>query len=715
MQDLWLTRLDWDDHLPDSTIDQWNDFTHSLAKITEISMPRWFQTYSSSATQLYVFGDASRRAIAAAVYIRVIKNNGHACVTLISAKTKLSPIRSLKSPAKPENRMTIPRLELRAALIAARMIRSVAEELDIPIDRCFAWSDAKIVLSWIYSSEPVGNSLIEGSITQIQELLPPKAWRYVSTNDNPADIASRGTIPSLLAQKRSWWHGPEWLESTPSSWPITTLPAPEPLNDTKLVCSVQINQPYFIERFSQLSSLLRFMVRLRRWLRIKLARETTSPVLDPVSVSELNDAFLACAKVSQVNSFKEELKLLRKGKRLPARNHLKSLDVFLDCQGLIRVGGRLYNSELPFDERHPVLLQADSSFSRLVINWAHQRALHGGFRITYAYVMRRSWLIKGKTRVKAHIRNCIVCARAQARPMNQAMAPLPSVRVIPARAFLHTGVDYAGPFKILSAKGRGIRTTKGYIAVFVCLSTKALHLELVGDLTTESFLGALSRFYGHRGRPKEIWSDNASNFYKADFELRSMLFKAEINWGLVAGKLADQGINWHFIPPAAPHFGGLWEAGVKSVKSHLKRVAGPRNLTFEEFSTLLVEIEMVLNCRPLTPLTGELDDLEVLTPGHFLVEGGLSSIPEASTNNKKIDTLTHWKLVRELRNRFWDRWSREYINTLQQRCKWTERRSNLQTGDLVLVLDPSLLLPNGRWPLGRILNIHPGQDGLNRV
>ncbi|XP_023248647.1 uncharacterized protein LOC106639330 [Copidosoma floridanum] len=199
------------------------------------------------------------------------------------------------------------------------------------------------------------------------------------------------------------------------------------------------------------------------------------------------------------------------------------------------------------------------------------------------------------------------------------MAPLPASRVTPSRAFGRTGVDYAGPFSVLTSKGRGIRTTKGYIAVFVCMTTKAVHLELVGDLSAANFLGALTRFTGRRGRPSELWSVNATCFRRADLELREALQGAEFNWDLVAGTLASQGVFWQFIPPGAPHFGGLWEAAVKLTKSHPCRVLGSRHLTYKEFSTVLVGIKAVLNSRPLTPLSGDPSDLKVLTPGHFLI------------------------------------------------------------------------------------------------
>ncbi|XP_058809930.1 uncharacterized protein LOC131675101 [Phymastichus coffea] len=292
------------------------------------------------------------------------------------------------------------------------------------------------------------------------------------------------------------------------------------------------------------------------------------------------------------------------------------------------------------------------------------------------------------------------------------MAPLPPARVTPSRPFAKCGVDYAGPFSLCRSKGRGVPTIKGYVALFVCMSTKAIHLELVGDLTTASFLGALTRFVGRRGRPAEIWSDNATNFRGASLELSRLLREAEIDWGLVEGELAQEGITWRFIPPSAPHFGGLWEAGVKSMKRHLLRIAASRRLTYEEFTTLLVSVEALLNSRPLVPPAGDLGDLEALTPSHFLIGTSSTSYLQPNPSTDKINQHHHWELVQAMRGHFWDRWSRKYLNTLLQRPKWRKPQPNLKPGDVVVIVDPSLLRPDGRWPLGRVIATHSGSDGL---
>ena len=249
----------------------------------------------------------------------------------------------------------------------------------------------------------------------------------------------------------------------------------------------------------------------------------------------------------------------------------------------------------------------------------------------------------------------------------------------------------------------------------MCLSTKTIHLELVGNLTTSSFLRALARLVNRRGKPNEISNDRGTNLCGVKNELQNLLKKAKFDWECVVNNLAQQGIQSKFIPPCAPHFGGIREAGVKSAKRHLRCIIGPRKLTYEEFSTLLTDVERILNCRPLVPFTRDIDDLDVLTPGHLLIGRSLTSIPEPSNSYANVNALTHWTLVKTLRDKFWCHWSREYLNTLQHRTKWIRPSHILQIGDLVAIIDPSLLKANGKWPLGRVVEIHQGQDQLVRV
>ena len=231
-----------------------------------------------------------------------------------------------------------------------------------------------------------------------------------------------------------------------------------------------------ITRFSNLTALARAMSRVRRMFHRRQAPDTIN-TMTPTTSAELHREFLLCAKLSQQQDFKLEIDQLTSNRPVHKNSPLRRLAPFMHSDGLIRVGGRLSNSNLACDEKHPVILNGTSHLAHLVIQWAHQRSLHGGFRSTYIYALRRAWIVGGRSKVRSIVRKCVVCTIADPRPASQAMAALPAVRVTPAPAFSRTGVDYAGPFSILRSKERGIRCSKGYVAVFVCLVTKAIRLE----------------------------------------------------------------------------------------------------------------------------------------------------------------------------------------------------------------------------------------------
>ncbi|GFV05149.1 hypothetical protein TNCV_223631 [Trichonephila clavipes] len=278
------------------------------------------------------------------------------------------------------------------------------------------------------------------------------------------------------------------------------------------------------------------------------------------------------------------------------------------------------------------------------------------------------------------------------------MGNLPKHRATLERPFFSCGIDYAGPVLIKCNKGRGTKSTKGYIALFVCLATKAVHIEAVGDLTTDSFIAALRRFSARRGAPRHIYSDNGTNFVgarrKLD-EIRKLWLSLPTNEA-ISYYLSKSSIDWHFIPPSSPHFGGIWESGIRSVKFHLKRVLGETILTFEELTTLLTQIEGLLNSRPLSYVNdSDIECISTLTPSHFLTGDVLLSVPEElpSTSNHR----DRWELLQNIKRGFWKKWSSEFISSLQPRKKWQDAQPNLKEDDIVLIKKRRVLLVHGQW------------------
>lgn len=283
----------------------------------------------------------------------------------------------------------------------------------------------------------------------------------------------------------------------------------------------------------------------------------------------------------------------------------------------------------------------------------------------------------------------------------------------PGRSSSWEQMPFAGPIITLVNKGRGRKVCKSYIALFVCFSTRVIHLEVTSE-STAAFLATLHRFIGRRELPRKICSDNATNFVGAKRELAELykLIRESIQ-GDVGDMLQDQGIEWSFIPPYSPHLGGIWEAGIKSCKYHLKRVMGTILFTFEKLSTTLIQIEACLNSRPISPLPSDPSDLLPLTPGHFLVRGPLNSLPEDNLMDIKMNHLNRWELIQRTVQDFWKRWAAEYLTNLQSRTKWKTRQSNLQIGDLVLVKEDNL--PSLKWKTRRVVETHTGKDGLVRI
>ncbi|XP_035220692.1 uncharacterized protein LOC118193680 [Stegodyphus dumicola] len=238
-----------------------------------------------------------------------------------------------------------------------------------------------------------------------------------------------------------------------------------------------------------------------------------------------------------------------------------------------------------------------------------------------------------------------------------------------------------------------------------------MHLEVVSELTTEAFLACLRRFLPERSKPAVIWSDNATNFKGARNILNAYNDICKSN--PIQGFSAEEGIQWKFIPPASPHFGGLWEANIKSVKRILLRVAKSAIMNFEELTTLVTQIEAVLNSRPLSPLFSDPSDLQPLTPGHFLTGSAMLSFPEPHTASDSLSFHSTWELLQRHQAKFWKRWHSEYLNQLQNRAKWSSSQPNMQIGQLVLLKDSNSNLLH--WPLGRIQQVHPGADDLVRV
>ncbi|XP_014216313.1 uncharacterized protein LOC106645067 [Copidosoma floridanum] len=645
MQSLWLLKLSWDEPIQELIVQDWLAWYKELPALNKVKILRWNGVTDNMVKwKLHCFADASKTAYAAVMYSRVVNNNGEVIVALLLSKTKVALLKTL----------SIPRLELCAAHLAAKLVNHYLNNNTRVPDSVHLWSDSKDVLYWLQD--------IPSRYSTLKKLLAVSAYvlRFVFKCRVKAQM-------------------------------------------TKLNVSMY---PY--DQVNKLSKL--------KFLDISAHFQSSTKILD---TKEINNPTLFWVSYHQGLHFPIELRLLNSKESklfveeisLPSNSRIASLKPVLS-KGLLRVGGRLAASILDDQIKNPLILAQHDYFTNLIIRSIHEVTLHGGVQLTLTTLRAKYWIINGRQCVRSCVNRCLKCRRVQASNLTQQMGDLPAERVRPAPAFSKVGVDYAGPFAIRLSKTRGRGTTKGYIAVFICLSSKALHLEVVEDYTAESFVAAFQRMTARRGHCSDLFSNCGTNFVKAakelDLALKNLLKESEL-----AQSLVSLGTNWHFNPPHAPHFGGIWEAAVKSVKFHLKRIVGEQIFTFVEFCTLLCKIEACLNSRPLLPLTLDVTDSFPLTPAHLLIMRPTFLLPEVDTTSERVPTLHKWKLISQLAQSFWKRWSTEYLQSLQTRKKWPHERPSVQVGDLVLIKDSQF--PPGQWPLALIIKTYSGPDGLIRV
>lgn len=698
LQKLWELKLEWDSDVPNGIKKTWDKIINNLDLLLALSIPRSVLCSFPVSIDLHCFVDASQNAYAACVYLRSTDDEGNVSTNLLCAKTRVVPLKPV----------TIPRLELCAALLGARLATKVCEALRCKVDTKTFWSDSSITIGWIKTQPKLLKTFVCNRVNEIHELTERESWRHVPTDLNPADMASRGIEPSALVDAALWWNGPQFLSKPESEWPQQLTGHSESQLPEIKAHHVQNNDQNIV-KFENFSNPLRLQRALAYVFRfINNCKNHKNKTVGSLNETELHQSLTFLLKTAQQESFGFEINALQEHESLKRSNVLQ-LSPFIDEKGLLRVGGRLKHANLNYDAKHPILLKSKHHLTKILMSSEHLRLFHAGPQLLLSSFREKYWPIGGRTLARSIVHKCVTCVRMKGKTMEPLMGNLPTTRVSQSYPFQVTGTDFAGPFMIASKTGRGSRTTKCYLCIFICFSTKAVHLETVSDLTTQAFISCLKRFIARRGKPDYICCDNGKNYVGANNELGRVL---QSNLSSITDFATNRGIKFVFNPPYSPTFGGLWEAGVKSAKFHLKRIAGNVSLTYEGLGTLFTQIEAILNSRPLTPLSPDPNDLSPLTPGHFLIGRPLTSLPSPQ-KPENIKIRTRYQLVEQLRCNFWERWRKEYLAELQQRTKWRSRQINLKKGDLVVFKEPNL--PPLKWRLGRVQRLYPGDDGVARV
>ncbi|XP_042895210.1 uncharacterized protein [Parasteatoda tepidariorum] len=588
---------------------------------------------------------------------------------MFCSRNRLSPLK----------RITLPRLELLAALLGARLLHYFCTETKLDKNTATLWSDSAVALNWIQGEPNRWKTFVCNRTNEILNYTNPTQWRHCPGNENPADLLSCGAAPTELKSLDLWWLGPTWLTQSSKFWPSKQLSdvnpdiyaeLRKPASQSLLITSYQ---PLIdISRFSSYMKLLRVTAWIFRFLYNCRSKQRISIDL---TCDELNTAKNYWILTVPKQCFSAELNALQNKSLLPKSSKISRFNPFLQ-KNLIRLGGRLQFASLKNEQKHPLLLDGSHPFVHLFIYYTHVKLHHLGVQIA---------------------------SRSQ-----QIEAPLPRDRITPCLPFATIGIDFAGSLYVRNLKP----LNTAYIALFTCSTTRAVHIELVSDLTTDKFLMALKRFVGRRGIPHTIYTDNATTFHAANKEL-SILWD-NLTSSKVQQYYAQTGIKWKFIVARAAWWGGWWERLIGLTKRCLRKSLGRTLLDEEGLSTALFGVEVKLNSRPLVYEQGNDDPEETLTPSHFLTGKRHTNIPpQPATSSRNLTKL--YKQQQDLFDAFWKEWSKDYLLQLRSfhQVRNIQKSFHARVGDIVLLHED--VRPRHTWKRGLVTGLIKGRDGKVRT
>jgi hypothetical protein len=529
MQNLWKNKLGWDDEVPEEELDRLITWLQSLEILKDLTVPRFYRNPATTnwSTQLHMFVDSSEKAMSACGYFRFESDTGSVDCSFVIGKSRLAPIKPL----------TIPKLELQAAILGIRLSQSILKEHKYDVRAVHYWTDSTTVLHWIGNTSARHLTFIASKIAEIPDFSAPSQWHHVPGKLNVADDGSRGiTVENLVGSSR-WLNGPAFLLLSSDEW------TEQPVIEKSAVCtdetefdrpiegytslahegsSVQHTQQHarLIDsgRFSSWNKLWRTTAYVMRFVsncRLRHDRKHGN-----LSVCEKCAAETLLLKLDQGRVQQGSLFVESGHKSIAKHSSLAKLSPFLDSDGIIRSAGRIGKSDLEEAVKYPIILGCKSHITNLIIVDYHKRGHHEGINHLRNSLHQRFWIIKSRSTIRRVSRGCMLCRKRNAVPKPPMMGDLPDFRVKGHTPCFHaTGIDYFGPIYVRRFR----KTEKTYGCLFVCMATKAIHIEVAHSLDTSSFIQALRRFIGRRGNPKDIYSDNGTNFVGAERELRECL------------------------------------------------------------------------------------------------------------------------------------------------------------------------------------------------
>ncbi|XP_055633231.1 uncharacterized protein LOC129773617 [Toxorhynchites rutilus septentrionalis] len=729
IQTLWRSGCDWDQTINEQAAVDWKRWTKHLVDVAKVEIPRYYfgdgLMLEYSTLQLHIFVDASESAYGCAGYFRIMAGEVPRCA-LVQAKSKVTPLKLV----------SIPRLELMAAVLGIRLAESIKANHNFLVKDVFYWTDSSTVHSWIISEQRKYKSFVAFRIGEIISRSKPSQWNWIRGKGNVTDHLTKWKVGPHIGEESPWFRGPKFLYESSMNWPQQlpkTANVQEEMRATFLLHTIEIQGSLMdVSRISKWNVLIRTLACVNRFIYNIRAKCKGKPIVVVPATSKIKAMALIPLpsiqkslsreeyqvaerilwKMAQADGFPDEVRVFTKirqddcssSMKIERNSSLFKLSPIMDEFGIIRMEGRTKPVEfIPFELRFPIVLPKGHLITRKLIEHYHHKMGHAGRETVVNELRQRFYIQNIRMELSKVMKACVWCKIKRCRPVIPRMAPLPAQRVTSnLRPFSFTGVDFFGP--IIVSVGR--RSEKRWVALFTCLTTRAIHLEVAHSLSSQSCLMAIRRFACRRGFALEFFSDQGTNFVAASKEVMKTIIKdcCEV--------YTDARTKWSFNPPSAPHMGGAWERLVRSTKQALSVLDDGRRLTDELLLTVLAEAEDVINSRPLTYVPQESADGEALSPNHFLrgyPSSGAEGYPEAADEAAAL--RDQYKRSQWLAKAFWKRWLLEYLPLINKRSKWHEEREPIQEGEIVYMADDD----NRRnWLRGIVVEVIRGLDGRIR-
>lgn len=740
----WICKknMDWDQIIDDHLFISWKKVLKWFRDIASIKIPRAYSMKLNTPhkKELWAFSDAGKEIVCCVMYIRIVDLKGNQIdVSIIGAKSSIVPVRQSR---------TIPELELDSVDKCIKQIHKIIKYHECTFDEFHVVTDSTCVFEWVTSGCKKPTVYVDNRLKRIKSSEVPFIFKWISTDLQPADYSTKfSSMPELTFNNK--WFQPEIFRRPESTWPDFKPPTNINLNFTVIKDEKQIESLINFSKYSNIEKIIRIVQLLHCWKHCKHLRKLKDDLKDAkirlkssenkitlknhirkleIEIKEIIEtvttfssdyekSLLWIIRTEQNKYFEDVIKILLDKHYLPKSHKLFRFNPILDKDGTLRASTRIEVTEenlrkFSYDRIRPIILPVESYITKLIILQAHANNDHLHHRGVIAKLLSKYFIKNANWVVKKIIReNCFVCKKNNARPLIPSMGSLPFGRLgFEQPAFTYCMLDVAGPFTITPYN----KPMKRWLLVITCLTTRAIHIEILKSMDANSALmGFLNTCY-LRGKPEFVISDPGTNFIGG----RRLLITA---WNEYNIKLRQQGlspltITWETHPARASWMNGAVERLIGLMKNAMKKVMSRMKQNFiqlndEQLRHLICKVINMLNERPLVPIAFQTPENQFLTPNMFIMlRPNAMSLPVETTEVQR-HLLKYSKEIQSLESDIWNTWLKAYFPTILHKEKWINRSKNLEAGDIVITADPTI---SNSWRMGVIIDVTKGSDNQVR-